>query len=365
MSVPKPMRDKYEEIAPLISEFCREQLSEDYETLCLRLLEKLCRKRPSPLSGSRANTWAAGLIYAIASNNDIFDRSQPIHKTAEELSAPFGLAKSTVANKAAEIARLCGVSRYDAQWLLPEIVDSSPLVWFVEADGYLMDMRRAPVGLQIAAYERGFIPYVPALRQEEKKREAKEPDPQPAPRRRKKPRTPCPRSPPLPNRQTIRIFTAPLGRRDWMTKIAGDQSDIERPRLSRLKRDRRGRYCWLIVELSLSQPSTLLRAITNPVFTPTGRAARVCRPYEAASASSVPMRPAPERLILHGHTSLVQKAFTRRAGALGISCAVREALVLASRAWCVRRLRPRCARDTTVRARYNGARAIQPSALLA
>ena len=51
-----------------------------------------------------------------------------------------------------------------------------------------------------------------------------------------------------------------------MTKIAGDQSDIERPRLSRLKRDRRGRYCWLIVELSLSQPSTLLRAITNPVF---------------------------------------------------------------------------------------------------
>ena len=82
-------------------------------------------------------------------------------------------------------------------------------------------------------------------------------------------------------------------------------------------------------------------------ITPTGRAARVCRPYEAASASSVPMRPAPERLILHGHTSLVQKAFTRRAGVLGISCAVREALAPA------------------VRARYNGARAIQPSALLA
>ena len=108
MSVPKLMRDKYEEIAPLISEFCREQLSDDYETLCLRLLEKLCRKRPSPLSGGRTNTWAAGIIYAIASNNYIFDRSQPIHKTAEELSSPFGLAKSTVANKTAEIARLWG-----------------------------------------------------------------------------------------------------------------------------------------------------------------------------------------------------------------------------------------------------------------
>ena len=88
-----------------------------------------------------------------------------------------------------------GVSHYDAQWLLPEIVDSSPLVWFVEVDGYLMDMRRAPVGLHIAAYERGFIPYVPALRQEEKKREAKEPDPQPAPAPEKKAEAPVPPEP--------------------------------------------------------------------------------------------------------------------------------------------------------------------------
>ena len=74
-------------------------------------------------------------------------------------------------------------------------MDSSPLVWFVEVDGYLMDMRRAPVGLQIAAYERGFIPYVPALRQEEKKREAKEPDPQPAPAPEKKAEDPVPPEP--------------------------------------------------------------------------------------------------------------------------------------------------------------------------
>ena len=43
---------------------------------------------------------------------------------------------------------------------------------------------------------------------------------------------------------------------------------------------------------------------------------------------------------------------TCRGGTPAISCAVRETLVLASRARCVRRLRPRCARDTTVRARY-------------
>lgn len=175
------MKEKYDQIAPLISDFCRQHLSGEYETLCLSLLEKLCRKRPSPLLTSRANTWAAGIVYAIAANNFIFDRSQPIHMTAEELSSPFGLAKSTVANKAAEITRMCGIGRFDAQWMLPELVASSPMVWFVEVNGILMDMRDAPVELQIAAYERGFIPYVPALRQNDQVRETGKADPQPAP----------------------------------------------------------------------------------------------------------------------------------------------------------------------------------------
>ena len=181
MNIPNSMRDRYEQIAPLISDFCRQHLSDDYETLCLRLLEKLCLKRPSPLLNGRPNTWAAGIVYAIAANNFIFDKSQPIHRTAEELAAPFGLAKSTVANKAAEITRICGISRFDAQWMLPELVDSSPMVWLVEVNGYLMDMRTAPVALQITAYERGFIPYVPALRQAERSPEAGTADEQPAP----------------------------------------------------------------------------------------------------------------------------------------------------------------------------------------
>ena len=172
MSIPKAMREKYEQISPLISAFCRQHLSDDYESLCLRLLEKLCRKRPSPLLSGRVNTWAAGIVYAIASNNFIFDKSQPIHMTAEELTAPFGLAKSTVANKAAEITRICDIGRFDAQWLLPELADSLPMVWLVEVNGFLMDMRNAPAALQVAAYERGFIPYVPALRQAEQKQEA-------------------------------------------------------------------------------------------------------------------------------------------------------------------------------------------------
>ena len=73
MSVPKEMQGKYEEIGAILKEYCAEHLDEEYESLCLHALEKLCRKRPSPLLGGKPNTWAAGIVYAIGSNNFIFD----------------------------------------------------------------------------------------------------------------------------------------------------------------------------------------------------------------------------------------------------------------------------------------------------
>ena len=90
MNIPIQMRPIYGELAEMISDYCSRFLSEDYRTLCLRLLEKLCRKRPSPLLHGRRNTWAAGIVYAIAANNLIFDKSMPIHCTADEQAYPKG-----------------------------------------------------------------------------------------------------------------------------------------------------------------------------------------------------------------------------------------------------------------------------------
>ena len=168
MSIPKSMQETYAKIEPLITGYCDQCLNEDYKVLCLRLLEKLCRKRPSPLLSGRANTWAAGIVYAIATNNFIFDKSQPIHHTADELCAPFGLAKSTVANKANEINRLCSISRLDPQWMLPHLIDSNPAVWFLYVNDYLIDIRHAPLEIQTQAYEKGLIPYIPAIKEAER-----------------------------------------------------------------------------------------------------------------------------------------------------------------------------------------------------
>lgn len=51
-------------------------------------------------------TWAAGIVYAIGSANFIFDKSQKIHMTASELAEPFGISKTTAAQKASEIINL-------------------------------------------------------------------------------------------------------------------------------------------------------------------------------------------------------------------------------------------------------------------
>ena len=165
MNIPIQMRPICGELAEMISDYCGRFLSEDYRTLCLRLLEKLCRKRPSPLLHGRRNTWAAGIVYTIAANNLIFDKSMPIHRTADELSRPFGLAPATASAKAAEIRRLVRMSPLDAQWLLPELIEDSPALWMLSLNGFIVDAMDLPPEIQQEAARQGLIPYAPAMKE--------------------------------------------------------------------------------------------------------------------------------------------------------------------------------------------------------
>ena len=164
MRIPKEMQETYENIAKLIIDYSAEYLSEEYEELCLHALEKLCRKRPSPLKSGRSNTWAAGIVYAVGSNNFIFDKDQPIHLTAKELTAPFGVAVSTASSKAAIIKKMLKIAYFNAEWCLPSAVADNAMLWMVSIDGLPYDARMLPRDLQEICYEKGLIPYVPAYR---------------------------------------------------------------------------------------------------------------------------------------------------------------------------------------------------------
>jgi hypothetical protein len=50
----------------------------------------------------------------------------------------------------------------DPTWMLKSIVDQNPLVWMAEVNGMLVDIHEMPREVQVIAYEKGMIPYIPA-----------------------------------------------------------------------------------------------------------------------------------------------------------------------------------------------------------
>jgi hypothetical protein len=121
----------------------------------------LARKRPSPLLGGKANSWACGIAYTVGSVNFLFDKSQTPHMRADELCAWFGLSKSTGGNKSNQIKNTLKINIFDPQWTLPSLVESNPMAWLVSVNGLIVDARSLPRSMQEEAYRKGLIPYLP------------------------------------------------------------------------------------------------------------------------------------------------------------------------------------------------------------
>jgi hypothetical protein len=51
---------------------------------------------------------------------------------------------------------------FDHQWVLPSKAASNPAIWMVAINGWPADVRDMPRAAQIAAFEKGLIPYIPA-----------------------------------------------------------------------------------------------------------------------------------------------------------------------------------------------------------
>gem|GEM_PF-239873 len=155
------MQSTYTTIVALTDGFCKEHLNEEYAQLARQLTAALCRKRPSPLSRGKPNSWACGIIYALGFVNFLFDKSHEPYLSATELCTGFGISKSTGSNKSRQIRDLMDMVQFDPSWCLPSLMDENPLAWMIMVDGLIVDARRAPLSIQQAAYEKGIIPYIP------------------------------------------------------------------------------------------------------------------------------------------------------------------------------------------------------------
>lgn len=94
----------------------------------------------------------------------------------EELCTGFHTAKSSVAVKATQIKQLLKIGLMDSKWTLPSRMDSNPMAWYIMVDGFIVDARSMPVNIQIAAFTKGLIPYVPALRSDAGAADNSDPD---------------------------------------------------------------------------------------------------------------------------------------------------------------------------------------------
>jgi len=163
-SVPNEMKPRFDEISNIIGELCNEKLNEEYKQLSIQLCAALCRKRPSPLNSGRSNTWACGIVHAIGTVNFLFDPAQNPHMKASELSDWFGISQSTGGTKSKQIRDLMKIKQWDVEWTLPSGIDSNPLAWMIELDGFMVDVRNCSPMIQEEAFRRGYIPYLPGTK---------------------------------------------------------------------------------------------------------------------------------------------------------------------------------------------------------
>lgn len=165
--IPAALQPKFDAIALATDAFCDLHLNDEYKQLIRLALAALCRKRPSPLLKGQETSWAAGAVNALGMANFLFDATQTPHCKATDIWAHFGLASSTGQTHSKKIRDAIDIGQMDPHWTLPSRMDANPLIWMLEVNGLLVDVRRLPLEVQDIAYAKGLIPYVPARKAEQ------------------------------------------------------------------------------------------------------------------------------------------------------------------------------------------------------
>jgi hypothetical protein len=161
--IPARHADRHREIVALADAFCEGHLNAEYKQLCQKMAVAVCQKRWPVLRG-KSSGWAAGIVYALGRVNFLTDPGQTPHMTAEQIAEGFGVSPATMMGKAKAIREGLDLMPFHPDWCLPSKLEDNPLVWMLEVNGFLMDIRSAPREAQEEAYGRGLIPYIPADR---------------------------------------------------------------------------------------------------------------------------------------------------------------------------------------------------------
>lgn len=165
--IPKKLHDVFTAIMKLTDNFCEEHLDEYYQQLANDMAVKICQKSSLVnIKQGRPKSWASGIIHALGWVNFLQDSSIEPYMSSAELAKGFGVSQGTMTTKSKIIRDVLNIIPMDPNWCLPDMLEDNPLVWMIEVNGLVMDMRAAPRGFQEAAYAKGLIPFVPDNKKE-------------------------------------------------------------------------------------------------------------------------------------------------------------------------------------------------------
>jgi len=160
--IPRESHDVFTAIMNLTDNFCEEHLDEYYQQLARDMAIKICGKDSfMDITQGRPKSWASGIIHALGWVNFLHDPDTEPYMISAALAKGFGVSKGTMTTKSKIIRDVLDIVPMDPRWCIPDMLGDNPLIWMVEVNGFVMDMRTAPRKFQEAAYAKGLIPFVP------------------------------------------------------------------------------------------------------------------------------------------------------------------------------------------------------------
>lgn len=145
----KELKSRRDEIVKMVSAFCDEKIDKEYKGLCVKMVNKLYRKKGSPLGRGDLCVWAASVVYTVGSINFLFDKSFEPYIKSNEIHDYFGTKSSTVSAKSRLIRGLLNVSPvFDTEYTTAYMQYNNPFNQIFMMDDFFVSVDSLPDELQ-------------------------------------------------------------------------------------------------------------------------------------------------------------------------------------------------------------------------
>jgi Domain of unknown function (DUF6398) len=142
------LEERKKEIIELLQAFCTKMLNDEYFQLTEKLVQKLARKKTSPLMRGQLNVWAASVVHAIGSINFLFDKGSKPYASFDDIVEFFDTKKTTTTSKSKEIRDMFKMQYWDKDFSTAKMQDSSPFMQYVSYNGMMVPISMLPPELQ-------------------------------------------------------------------------------------------------------------------------------------------------------------------------------------------------------------------------